>query len=92
VSSWNEFKQWVGRNVNVGKKYYFRGQSNSIWKLTTTFHRSSEGKGIEMEKYFSEIIKDVHYQVSSIEKPINLKDGQEFEGVQYSVSADHRSI
>ncbi len=77
MSSWHDFKQWVGHNVTVGNKFYFRGQSNSLWKLTTTYHRSSEGKAIEIENYFAEIIKDVHYQVSSIEKPINLNDSQE---------------
>lgn len=77
-SNWNGFKEWVGANINTGKKYYFRGQSDSTWKLKTSFHRSVSGKNITMNKYMSSIMQDVNYQVSSFDKPISLNDSQEF--------------
>lgn len=77
-SNWNDFKQWVGTNINTGKKYYFRGQSDSSWQLKTTFHRSIAGKNISMEKYLTSIMQDVNYQVSSFDKPVNLTDSLEF--------------
>ncbi len=77
-SNWNDFKHWVGNNVSAGKKYYFRGQSNSAWKLKTTYHRSSEGKDITMQKYLTDIMKDVNYRVSSLDKPVDLRNGEAF--------------
>ena len=47
-NNWDHFKSWVGTNINTGKKYYFRGQSDSSWKLKTSFHRSIEEKNITM--------------------------------------------
>ncbi|KGJ90715.1 FRG domain-containing protein [Colwellia psychrerythraea] len=77
-SNWNDFKGWVGTNINTGNKYYFRGQSDSSWKLKTSFHRSITNKNISMEKYLTSIMQDVNHQVSSFDKPVNLTDSQEF--------------
>ena len=77
-SSWKDLKSWISFNVNTGKKYYFRGQSNSKWGLETTFHRNISDTNISMDHYLTQIMKDVNYQMSVFEKPVNLTDGQEF--------------
>lgn len=77
-NNWDHFKSWVGTNINTGKKYYFRGQSDSSWKLKTSFHRSIEEKNITMHQYLTSIMQDVSYQISSFDKPVNLSDSQEF--------------
>ncbi|MDP2636747.1 MULTISPECIES: FRG domain-containing protein [unclassified Pseudoalteromonas] len=77
-NNWDDFKTWVGSHINLGKKYYFRGQSNHTWKLATTYHRNIVGKNITMHHYLTSIMKDVNYQISSFNKPINLSDSQEF--------------
>ena len=77
-SNWNDFKSWVGNNINTGKKYYFRGQSDSSWELKTSFHRSISGKKISMENYLTDIMRDVNHQISGFDKPVNLNDSQEF--------------
>lgn len=77
-SSWKNFKDIVGNSIESGKKFYFRGQADSSWRLKTTYHRSSEGKGIEMKNYLTEIMYDVNYQVSSFDKPVDLSNSVEF--------------
>ncbi|TVU58071.1 FRG domain-containing protein [Vibrio atlanticus] len=76
--NWESFKAFVGKNTRGSKKYYFRGQSSSLWKLETSFQRASVGKGIPMLTYLTSIMSDVNYQFSSFDKPVNLQDSIEF--------------
>ena len=76
--SWNTYKSWVAEATRNNKKYYFRGQSDSRWKLETTFQRSAKLKGISLETYFSTIINDVNYQVAAFEAPVNFQNNAEY--------------
>ncbi len=76
--TWKSFKELIGNRTSGDKKYYFRGQSCSEWKLETSFHRASADKEITLNSYLTEIIHDVNRQVSSMDKPVDLQNGIEF--------------
>ncbi len=38
--TWDEYKEIIGRNIRAGKNYIYRGQSDSLWGLTTSIHRA----------------------------------------------------
>lgn len=71
-STWNEFKEFISKNINY--KFFFRGQSDSQWELKTSFHRNAQGKNILLTHYFREIIHNVNLQISAIEKPIDISN------------------
>ncbi|MCG3727515.1 FRG domain-containing protein [Vibrio cincinnatiensis] len=76
--NWNTYKNWIAEATKNNKKLYYRGQSNSEWKLETTFHRNAKFKKISLQDYFSTIINDVNYQVAAFEAPINFQNSGEY--------------
>ncbi|KOY44815.1 hypothetical protein ACX03_14770 [Vibrio parahaemolyticus] len=76
--NWNNYKHWIAEATKNNKKLYYRGQSNSEWKLETTFHRNAKFKNISLQDYFSTIINDVNYQVAAFEAPINFQNSGEY--------------
>ena len=76
--SWNNYKHWIAEATKKNKKLYYRGQSNSEWKLETTFHRNAKFKEISLQDYFSTIMNDVNYQVAAFEAPVNFKNSGEY--------------
>ncbi|MDP8229500.1 MAG: FRG domain-containing protein [Candidatus Gorgyraea atricola] len=66
--SWKQFKDQVEKQILIDKKYIYRGQSNSIWNLKTTLHRTEQFKTPEdIEFYFDHIIPYAHETVATWE-------------------------
>lgn len=76
--SWASYKLWVADATNKGKKYYYRGQSDSDWTLKTTYHRNVEGSSMDMNKYLTTVMHDVNYHTSAFSSPIDLYNNIEF--------------
>jgi hypothetical protein len=76
--NWASYKQWIAEATRNNLKYYYRGQSDSKWRLETTFHRSAKFKSISLSDYFGSIINDVNYQLAAFESPVNLENSIEY--------------
>jgi hypothetical protein len=78
--TWLEFKQYVSSLVSNHVSFICRGQSNSTWKLKTSFHRLVEQNGINLEQYLNVIIPELHYHISAAQNYIfKLDDKIEYE-------------
>ena len=79
ISSWSEYKNWVETVIGAKKDYYYRGQSNSSWKLQTTFHRYAPEVGMTLEQYLDYVLPEVHHYVSAqYNELLNLQNPEEF--------------
>lgn len=79
IENWEGYKEWVGKTVQGGAQYYYRGQRRSDWKLQTTFHRYSDITGISMLDYLDRVIPEVSYYVSATQdESIDLNDHFQF--------------
>jgi len=76
--NWESYKKWISDATRNNRRFYYRGQSNSSWKLKTTFHRNSEPKGISLSHYFGPIMNDINYKMSAFKAPVNLQDNAEY--------------
>jgi len=64
--TWRQFKEEVCKQISIDKKYIYRGQSNSNWKLETTLHRTRQFRTPkDIEFYFDHIIPYVHEVVAT---------------------------
>tara|TARA_B100000700_G_C14682461_1_gene686013 strand:+ start:58 stop:456 length:399 start_codon:yes stop_codon:yes gene_type:complete len=76
--NWENYKRWIADATRMGRRHYYRGQSESSWKLKTAFHRNSELKGISLAHYFNKIMNDVNYQFAAFDSPVNFQDNVEY--------------
>ena len=76
--NWESYKKWISEATRNNIKYYYRGQSDKLWPLKTTFHRNSAPKGISLPHYFSTIMQDINYQVAAFDTPVDLLNNAEY--------------
>lgn len=70
--SWEEYKQIVSNFLKQKRYIYFRGQSNAIWRLETTFLRRTEKSGTTLAVYDEVIIPQLIH-------PVREKYGKKFD-------------
>lgn len=76
--NWASYKKWFAEATLNNRKHYYRGQSDSKWRLETTFHRSAKYKSISIADYFGTIINDVNYQLAAFDSPVNFANNIEY--------------
>lgn len=79
--TWKQYKDWIESTIDASKSYFYRGQSNPLWKLQTTFHRESLLHGYSLKDYLDVIVPEAHYLISAQQNEItDLSDPVEFAG------------
>jgi FRG domain len=84
VNTWSSFKKYV--NGLERKRFIFRGQENSNWRLRTSFYRSGRAN---LEKYALQDISDLQKTLSALARyPFNLGDPLQY-GAFLSLAQHH---
>jgi hypothetical protein len=74
VNAWDDFKRFV--NALDRKRFVFRGQENSEWRLRTSFHRTGRSN---LQRYSTSDMSDLHRALSALTAyPFNLNDPYHF--------------
>jgi len=74
IKTWNGFKKYV--TGLAPKRFIFRGQENSEWRLRTSFYRTGRAN---LERYQLDDIKDLQKALSPLTRyPLNLSDGLQY--------------
>lgn len=76
-NKWEAYKQFVGMLIKNKRSLFFRGQSNAMWLLNTSFHRAvlEKNLSISLVDYLEKIIPVVQYYISSWhDEVIDLQD------------------
>jgi hypothetical protein len=74
IRTWEGFKKHV--NALERRRYIYRGQENSEWRLRTSFHRTGRS---DLERYATHDIPDLHKALSALTPhPFNLNDNQQY--------------
>jgi hypothetical protein len=74
IRTWDGFKKHV--NALERRRYIYRGQENSEWRLRTSFHRTGRS---DLERYLVHDIPDLHKALSALTPhPFNLNDSQQY--------------
>jgi hypothetical protein len=74
IRTWDGFKKHV--NALERRRYIYRGQENSEWRIRTSFHRTGRSN---LERYLIHDIPDLHKALSALTPhPFNLNDSQQY--------------
>jgi len=77
--NWTQYKGWIENVIESKKDLYYRGQRDPSWKLQTTFHRFAADVGIDLPKYLSTVIPEIHHHVCAQYNEIfDMDDPNEF--------------
>ncbi len=70
IKTWNQFKTFVKQLER--KRFVFRGQEDSRWRLRTSFYRTGRSN---LERYFIQDVSDLQKALSALTRyPFNLND------------------
>jgi FRG domain len=70
IKTWNQFKTFVNRLER--KRFVFRGQEDSRWRLRTSFYRTGRSN---LERYFIQDVSALQKALSALTRyPFNLND------------------
>lgn len=84
-NSWNDFKAWVSNNDKDGQIY--RGQSDSLKPLATSFHRTHR---YDLVRYESKEVRELnHYLTGILNQPFNRVDGSVDYGMLLNLAQHH---
>lgn len=87
--SWVQFKQAIGNQIIIDKRFIYRGHCDSSWALKTSLHRTGQWKTPDDIKFYMEhIVPLVHESVAAWEgRKRNLAD--QFELAQFLAYLQH---
>jgi hypothetical protein len=74
IKTWEGFKKHV--NALERRRYIYRGQKDSAWRIRTSFHRTGR---TNLERYLVHDIPDLHKSLSALTPyPFNLDDSKQY--------------
>jgi len=77
--NWKDFKSEIDDFTSDNPGWFYRGQTDPMWSLKTTYHRIVESVRPDFLTYLSSIVPEVHYlSEASLGEAIDLQDQGEY--------------
>lgn len=62
--TWENYKSYFTDIANSNIKFLYRGHSDEMWNLESTFHRYSPKSNIDLNYYVTSILPEVYHYIS----------------------------